>query len=94
MNEIQESLFKILVEFDDICSENGIEYFLAFGAALGAVRNQCFLPWDDDLDVLITRDNWNKLLELINENPEILPENSRIACNENDKYYRNLKPCH
>ncbi|MBQ6512843.1 phosphorylcholine transferase LicD [Methanobrevibacter sp.] len=89
MNEMQESLFKILVEFDDICSEHGIEYFLAFGAALGAVRNQCFLPWDDDLDVLITRDNWNKLLELINENPEILPENSRIACNENDKFYRN-----
>ena len=61
MNELHENLFKLLIELDTLCRENDIDYFLSGGTALGAIRNQCFLPWDDDIDLFITRENWKKL---------------------------------
>ena len=89
MNELHEKLFGLLIELDDICRENDIDYFLSGGTALGAIRNQCFLPWDDDIDLFITRDNWNKLYDLVTNHPEVLPENRDLICIENTKYYRN-----
>ncbi|WP_406536010.1 LicD family protein [Methanobrevibacter sp.] len=89
MNNLQKNLFNLLVEIDDICQEYDIDYCLAGGAGLGAKRNHCFLPWDDDIDLYITRDNWDKLYELISNNPDILPENRELVCYENSKYYRN-----
>ena len=89
MNEAQERLFNLLIEIDDLCSQHNIDYCLAGGSALGAIRNQCFLPWDDDIDLYITRDNWNKLFDVISKNPELLPENRDLVCIENSKYYRN-----
>lgn len=89
MNLVQENLFQLLIELDDICNKYDIDYCLAGGTALGALRNQCFLPWDDDIDLYITRDNWIKLRDLIEANPEVLPENRNFVCMENDPYYRN-----
>ena len=89
MNEIHENLFKLLIELDNICNEHGIDYFLSGGTALGAVRNQCFLPWDDDIDLYITRESWHKLYDLVTNNPDILPENRDFVCLENDKFHRN-----
>ena len=89
MNELHENLFQLLLELDDICNKYGIEYFLSGGTALGAVRNQCFLPWDDDIDLFITRENWKKLYDLVTNHPEVLPENRDLICMENTKYYRN-----
>ena len=89
MNEAQERLFNLLIEIDDLCSQHNIDYCLAGGSALGAIRNQCFLPWDDDIDLYITRDNWNKLFDVISKNPELLPKNRDLVCIENSKYYRN-----
>ena len=54
MNEVQSNLYEMLIELDDICRKNDIIYYLAGGTALGAVRNQGFLPWDDDIDLYIT----------------------------------------
>lgn len=89
MNELHENLFKLLIELDDLCREHDIDYVLSGGTALGAIRNQCFLPWDDDIDLFITRDNWKKLFELVTNHPEVLPENRDFICMENTKYYRN-----
>lgn len=61
MNDTQKELLKLLIEFDDICKEQNIEYILAGGCALGAVRNNGFLPWDDDVDILIKRSEFEKL---------------------------------
>lgn len=79
----------MLLEVKSICETNDIEFYLIGGAALGALRNGTFLPWDDDIDLFITRDNWNKLYELISDNPDVLPENRKLVCFENTPYYRN-----
>lgn len=65
MNSLQKKLYVMLNDFDEICKRNNITYYLAGGSALGAIRNNGYLPWDDDLDVYITRDNWEKLKKFL-----------------------------
>ncbi|MBO5840357.1 MAG: LicD family protein, partial [Methanobrevibacter sp.] len=55
MNTLQSNLYQLLVEFDELCRKYDVEYLLAAGASLGAVRNRSFMPWDDDIDLYITR---------------------------------------
>ena len=92
MNTVQENLFRLLTEIDGICKKYGIKYFLAGGTALGTVRNHCFLPWDDDIDLYITRDNWNKLRHIIETEENVFPEGRSLVYNENTKYYCNPIP--
>lgn len=61
MNPVQQKLLGLLMEVDSICKRNGIDYIMCGGCALGIERNRGFLPWDDDIDLFITRDNLNKL---------------------------------
>lgn len=63
MNALQQSLFSILLEIDRICGLRGIRYYLMSGTALGAVRHQGFIPWDDDLDVGLLRPDYERFLE-------------------------------
>ena len=62
LDELHNVLFEMLNVFDSFCRENNIEYSLAYGTLLGAVRHKGFIPWDDDLDVMMTRENYNKFL--------------------------------
>ena len=64
LEELHKSLLEILDDFDTFCKESNIEYSLAYGTLLGAVRHKGFIPWDDDLDVMMTRENYNKFLSL------------------------------
>lgn len=89
MNLLQKKLYSLLKDFDQICSEYGITYYLAGGSALGAVRNNGFLPWDDDVDIYITRDNWNKL-KMVPESA--FPFNRMLVHCDNTEYYCNPIP--
>lgn len=60
--EIRVEQIQLLKTFDDFCKGKGVEYFLAYGTLLGAVRHQGFIPWDNDIDIFIFRDQAEKLL--------------------------------
>lgn len=65
---LQKMLLPLLKEFHRFCLDNGIMYSLAYGTLLGAVRHKGFIPWDDDVDIIVTRDNFIKICKLINKN--------------------------
>lgn len=69
MTGIQKYLLELLQEIDEICKAHGIEYYIDGGTALGAIRHRGFLPWDDDADIMFTRDNWLKFKKVVEENP-------------------------
>ena len=71
MNELQKIEFELFLCFDEICKKLNIEYFLVAGSALGAVRHGGFIPWDDDFDVGMYREDYNKFIEYA---PKFLPE--------------------
>lgn len=71
MNELQQKEFELLKEFDRICRELELPYFLVCGSALGAVKYQGFIPWDDDVDVAMYRQDYETF---IRNAPAMLPE--------------------
>ena len=84
MLDEQIGLLTLLKEFDSICKKHNITYFLEGGSLLGAVRHKGFLPWDDDIDLCITRAEWKKLLKVIDED---LPAGREIYCYERYPQY-------
>ena len=66
LRKAQLRMIKMLSFLNDICKENGITYFVAFGTLLGAVRHGGFIPWDDDLDIYINDKDLKKLRKIIN----------------------------
>lgn len=63
LRQIQKGQTKILAEFDRICRQLDIPYSVYGGTAIGAVRHQGFIPWDDDTDVCLTRADYERFLE-------------------------------
>lgn len=63
-SHLKKVLLMILSDLDELLKKNGIPYFLDGGTALGAVRHKGFIPWDDDLDILILPDNYRLFVEI------------------------------
>lgn len=64
IKEIHNVLYDTLCYFDDFCQKNEIKYFLSNGTLLGAAKYRDFIPWDDDVDVLMPREEYDKLMYL------------------------------
>ncbi len=67
LRKVQLMILTIFKEIVRICDENNISYFIIGGTALGAVRHGGFIPWDDDLDIGMTRRNYNRFLKIAQE---------------------------
>lgn len=67
LDRYKEILKQVLFAFDEFCCNHDLNYFAACGTAIGAVRHNGFIPWDDDIDVYMLREDYNRLLELRNE---------------------------
>lgn len=69
MQDIQkrlwESEIQILDYIDSVCRENNIRYSLTYGSLIGAIRHGGFIPWDDDIDIMMPRCDYNKFIRLV-----------------------------
>ena len=72
MNYIQKKCYSLLIEFDDFCCKNGVEYFLVWGTLLGAFRTGKFIEWDDDIDIGMDEENFQKFVRNKDKLPEYL----------------------
>ncbi len=67
LQELKEIELEILKMFHSFCEENHLQYYLAYGTLLGAVRYKGFIPWDDDVDVLMPREDYNRFLNIFTD---------------------------
>lgn len=83
-NHIQKKLLEVFIEFDKICKKHDLHYYAIGGTCLGAVRHQGFIPWDDDIDVAMPRNEYEKFKNtLIHE----LPDNLRVLDINQEEHY-------
>ena len=84
IDEIKEVELGVMDYIHNICREKGINYSLAYGSLLGAVRHRGFIPWDDDLDIALKRDQYDQLYQaILDDNNSIY----KVVSWENDSRY-------
>ena len=82
--KIKQLLLKLLDKFVEVCEQNHLQYYLAGGSVIGAVRHKGFIPWDDDIDVHMPRADYEKLQTLPDE---VWGEDMRLATWRKTKNY-------
>lgn len=90
MQEIQDISFEILKTIKNICESNNLRYCLAYGTLLGAIRHKGYIPWDDDVDIVMPRPDFDKLMSFFKENKDELSPYEPINHDINPDYPYNL----
>ena len=67
-SEVQTETLTIVKFIDSICSKLGLKYFVMYGTLIGAVRHHGFIPWDDDFDIVMFRDDYERFLNYMSSN--------------------------
>ena len=84
VNEIKDIELGVMDYIHNICQKKGINYSLAYGSLLGAVRHKGFIPWDDDVDIALKRDEYDSLYQAILEDNDSV---YKVVSWENDSRY-------
>lgn len=84
LKKVQQKELLILKEVSRICEESSITYYLAYGTLLGAIRHKGFIPWDDDIDIILYRSDYDKLMSIL---PQKLPPNMWVQNYDTDSGY-------
>ncbi len=82
LDAIQQIQLAYLLEVDRICRKHNIKYFLGGGTLLGAIRHKGFIPWDDDSDIMMLREDYDKFCKIAADE---LPANMSFQSNKTDK---------
>lgn len=80
----QHRMQELLLAFDAICRKHGIRYWLIGGTLIGAARHHGFIPWDDDMDVQMLREDYEKIIKIL---PGELDDTMALQCRETDPHY-------
>lgn len=88
LKEKQSIAFGILKYFKEFCQKNNIQFFLAYGTLLGAARHKGFIPWDDDVDIMMLRSEYKKLLACMECNSH--PYYKLLSMHNNIEYFAPL----
>lgn len=91
MNDLQIKLLDIINYFDNFCEKHGVKYFLMGGSALGCARHNGFIPWDDDIDVFVSYNDYLKLVKYASEMEKDDFHFQKIRSNENDLFTGKLR---
>lgn len=67
LEEIRKSQIETMCILRDFCKKNNLRYYLTFGTLLGAVRHKGFIPWDDDVDIFMPRNDYDYLIKHFND---------------------------
>lgn len=81
----------LLNDFMDICDRNNIEYFAISGSAIGTLRHKGFIPWDDDIDIAMLREDYERFVNIIDADKEFADKYELWGPDREKKYY-NFQP--
>ncbi len=87
VRDLQLGVLSIMDEIDRVCRKNNIKYFLIAGSALGAVNYKGFIPWDDDIDISVSIDDWPRFIEALKKD---LGKDFYFDCWETDKRFNTI----